>query len=274
MPALLHDQNKLEPSTRAFYRDALDLLLGVRLPFLIGGAYALERYTGIARHTKDLDVFVRRPDSEDVLEAFARAGYRTERTFPHWLGKVYRDDNILDVIYSSGNGIVEVDDDWFRHAVEGTVLDRTVLLTPAEEAIWSKSFVMERERFDGADINHLLLACADTLDWNRLLRRFEPDWHLLLVHLLLFRYVYPAEARRIPDRVLDQLLDRLQGERAGPPHAEPLCRGTLLSRAQYLIDIQEKGHRDARLPPWGKMTPEQIDRWTALIGVDNPSLER
>jgi hypothetical protein len=264
----------LDPDTRAFYCDALDLLAGTQIPFLLGGAYALERYTGIARHTKDLDVFVRRQDSEDVLEVLARAGYQCERTFPHWLGKVYRDGNILDVIYSSGNGIVEVDDDWFRHAVEGTVLQRTLLLTPPEESIWSKAYIMERERFDGADINHLLRACAGTLDWGRLLRRFEADWHLLLVHLILFSYVYPAEARRIPDAVLRQLVERLQGERITGAPAEPVCRGTLLSRSQYLIDIQEWGYRDARLPPWGKMTPEQIDLWTAAIGIDNPALER
>jgi hypothetical protein len=274
MPARLHDPSLLEPATRAFYCEALDLLAEGHLPFLLGGAYALERYTGITRHTKDLDVFVRRQDSEDILEAFARAGYQTERTFPHWLGKVYRDGNVLDVIHSSGNGVVEVDDEWFHNAVEGIVLERTVLLTPAEETIWSKAFVMERERFDGADINHLLRACADTLDWDRLLRRFDPDWHLLLAHLILFSYVYPAEARRIPDMVLWQLVDRLQRERSGPVHIDPLCRGPLLSRAQYLIDIREWDYRDPRLPPWGKMTPEQIDLWTAAIGIDNPALER
>jgi hypothetical protein len=34
----------------------------------------------------------------------------------------------------------------------------------AEEVIWSKAFVTERERYDGADIMHVLLACAETLD--------------------------------------------------------------------------------------------------------------
>ena len=29
------------------------------MPFLVGGAYAFARYTGIERHTKDFDVFVR-----------------------------------------------------------------------------------------------------------------------------------------------------------------------------------------------------------------------
>ena len=30
------------------------------------------------------------------------------------------------------------------------------LVVPAEEMIWSKAFIQERERFDGADIHHLL----------------------------------------------------------------------------------------------------------------------
>ena len=45
-----------------------------------------------------------------------------------------------------------------------------VKLAPAEEMIWSKAFIMERERYDGADVAHLLHACARRMDWQRLLR--------------------------------------------------------------------------------------------------------
>ena len=41
-----------------------------------------------------------------------------------------------------------------------------------------------------------------------------------------------------------------------------VCNGPLLSRTQYRADIEDWGYHDARLPPWGKMTPEQIERWT------------
>ena len=34
-------------------------------------------------------------------------------------------------------------------------------LIPAEEMIWSKAFIMERERYDGADVAHILRACAE-----------------------------------------------------------------------------------------------------------------
>src|SRR5262249_30892737 len=152
--------------------------------------YAYARYTGVVRHTKDFDLFLRPEDSERALTALTRAGYQTELTFPHWLGKAHRGNDFVDLIYSSGNGLARVDERWFEHAVEGEVLGVPAKLAPAEEILWSKAFIMERERFDGADVAHLLLCCAQNLDWDRLLARFGPHWRVLLTHLLLFGYVY------------------------------------------------------------------------------------
>jgi hypothetical protein len=44
-----------------------------------------------------------------------------------------------------------------------------------------------------------------------------------------------------------------------------VCRGTLLSREQYLFDIEQLGYTDARLRPHGAMTPEQAEIWTRAI---------
>ncbi len=71
-------------------------------------------------------------------------------------------------------------------------MDVEVLLAPPEEMIWSKSFVLERERYDGADVNHLLHACGESLDWERLLHRFDRYWEVLFSHLLLFQFAYPV----------------------------------------------------------------------------------
>jgi hypothetical protein len=157
----------------AFYVTSLTALRDASVPFLVGGAYALERYTGIVRDTKDLDVFVRGRDCDAALRALAEAGYPTELTFPHWLGKAAWGDAVVDVIFSSGNGCAPVDDEWFRYAVDAEVMGVPVQLCPAEETIWSKAFIMERERYDGADVAHLLHARGPSLDWHRLLRRFR-----------------------------------------------------------------------------------------------------
>ena len=88
-----------------FYRNVLTVLNRAGLPYLVGGAYAFKHYTGIARQTKDLDLFVMRSDYERIAELVTQAGYRCELTFPHWLAKIYCPDDFIDLIFNSGNGI-------------------------------------------------------------------------------------------------------------------------------------------------------------------------
>jgi hypothetical protein len=254
-------RDELDTHAFGFYRDALAAVRTAGVPFLVGGAYALAHYTGIIRHTKDLDLFVRRQDVARVLEALEGAGCSTELTFSHWLAKAFAGDDFVDVIFNSGNGACPVDDAWFAHAVAARVLGAEVGLCPAEEMIWQKAFIQERERFDGADVLHLLRACGSRLDWPHLLARFGANWRVLLGHLVGFGYVYPAEQDQIPAGVLRELVERLQTD--PEPGPAKLCRGPMLSRMQYLIDTEQWGYSDPRLPPWGRMTQEQITHWTA-----------
>jgi hypothetical protein len=127
---------------------------------------------------------------------------------------------------------------------------------------------MERERYDGNDVMHLLRARAGSLDWGRLIARFGGRWRVLLAHLILFGFVYPAERRGVPEAAISELLARLRAEGAADPPSDRVCQGTLLSRAQYLTDIGPWGYRDARLAPDVRMGPEDIERWTAGIAAD------
>ncbi|HEY3186816.1 MAG TPA: hypothetical protein VGJ70_05050, partial [Solirubrobacteraceae bacterium] len=167
------------------------------------------------------------------------------------------------------NGVAAVDDEWFEHAVDAVVLGVPVKLCPVEETIWSKAFIMERERFDGADVAHLLRACAPNLDWPRLLRRFGPHWRVLLTHLVMFGFIYPGERWRIPAGVTRELSARLADEFDTVVPDERLCYGTILSRAQYLTDIERWGYVDARLT-LGAMTADDIAHWTAAIEDREP----
>jgi hypothetical protein len=160
--------------------------------------------------------------------------------------------------------VCAVDDDWFRHAVPSTVMGEPVRLCPAEETIWSKAFVMERERYDGADIAHLLHARAEALDWGRLARRFGRHWRVLLSHLVLFGFIYPSERTRIPEPLMRRCLHLLEEEMRQAP-ARRICRGPITSRAQYLVDVQLWGYEDARLLPHGSMTESEASIWTAAI---------
>ena len=260
----------LDPQTFAFYTRSMRALNDAEVPYLVGGAYAFERYTSIARHTKDFDIFVRPGDLDDAFAILAGAGCETEITFPHWLGKAKCDGELVDIIFSSGNGIATVDDAWFEYAVDDCVLGVPAKLIPAEEMIWSKGFIMERERYDGADIAHVLHARADVLDWRRLLLRFGRHWRVLMSHLVLFGFIYPSERSRIPAWVMTELTRRLQRETASVPVSDsaPVCRGPILSRAQYLPDIEERGYVDVRLTHESAMNEDDIQLWTDGIKID------
>jgi hypothetical protein len=256
---------EFDADSTPFYRQVLETLNASGVPYLVGGAFALTCYTQVERQTKDLDLFIRRTDYPRVQHALRQAGHETELAHPHWLAKVHGGAFFLDLIFGSGNGICEVDDGWFAHAVQAQLLGLPVKIAPIEESIWSKAFIMERERYDGADVAHMLQAAAERLDWPHLLQRFGPHWRVLLSHLLLYGFVYPAERERVPAWVMQTLLERLHAEQATAPPPDRLCQGTLLSREQYLVDIEQQGYRDARIAPFGEMTAHEVAHWTQAI---------
>jgi Nucleotidyl transferase of unknown function (DUF2204) len=247
VPAATERFSPEEQDERHAHREALRLLQEQGFEPMVGGAYALKTHTGIWRDTKDLDLFLRKDRVGPALQALAQAGYRTELTDPLWLAKAFAGPYFIDLIFSSGNGIATVDDHWVRRAPAALVLDREALVVPAEEMIWQKAFIQERERFDGADIHHLLRCKGAQLDWDHLLSRFgERHWEVLLVHLITFRYSFPSDKEQVPERVMRGLMKRLEQREEEPASGDRVCRGTLLSRQQYLPATNVEGYRDAR----------------------------
>ncbi|TFZ07731.1 nucleotidyltransferase [Ramlibacter humi] len=266
LPVATSLEEEVAPHTAGFYRAALRTLADAGVPFLVGGAFAHACFTGIRRSTKDLDLFIRREDFDRVAALMRERGWRTEMTYPHWLAKVYGGEDFIDLIFNSGNGVTPVDDLWFHDNTETLVLGVPVRIANIEDGLLSKAFIMERERYDGADIAHLLQVNAELLDWPGLLQRFGPNWRVLLAHLTLFGYIYPGERHRIPAWVMDELANRLLQEVRQPPAADPhVCAGTLLSREQYLHDVEQLGYVDGRLTPASTMTPGDVALWTDAI---------
>ena len=130
--------------------------------------------------------------------------------------------------------------------------------------------MLERERFDGGDVAHILRASAERIDWPRLVARFGDYWRVLMVHLVMFGFVYPCERHRVPPGVLSELWTRLQRELGTPEAGQRVCRGTVLSRAQYLVDVERWGYVDPRLAPHGNLTEREAEIWTAGIADDGP----
>src|SRR5215813_5253700 len=148
---------------------AIRVLEAAGVEFLVGGAYAYAHYTGVYRDTKDLDLFLRPEDTGRAMAILDTDGWTTEWHPDGWLAKGYKGEYYVDLIFSSGNGVAVVDEVWFARAVPGRAFGQEVRLVSPEEMLWSKGFVMERERFDGADVTHLLRTMGPKLDWDHLL---------------------------------------------------------------------------------------------------------
>jgi hypothetical protein len=232
------------PIQHACRSKALEAMNSAGVEYVVGGAYAMREYAQIFRDTKDLDLFCARKSVLAALDALAAVGFRTEVTDPVWLAKGFHSSGeFVDVICSSGNGVADVDEHWFSRARPTHVLGVPCLVTPPEEIIWSRAFVLERERYDGADVNHILKSCAPFMNWEHLYRRFEPHPEVLLSHLVLYRFAYPDRRKDIPAWLMELLFERCRDDSSGD--ASGLCRGTLLSRCQYQSDLDE-GLIDAR----------------------------
>ena len=232
------------PEAEAFYVDSLRQLKRSGLPFLVAGTYAVSAYTGVYQPTKDLDVFCKAGDYPRILNHFRELGYETEIEDERWIAKVRKGPLFFDVIFNSTAALAPVNDGWFEEAYTAKVCGLEVRILPPTELVWSKAFLQDRERYDGADVAHVILKQHAAIDWKRLLSYMEQHWEVLLIHLLNFRFIYPSERDCIPRWLLDELLTRLK-ERADLPAPQMrICRGRLFSRRDYAIDVEEWGFAD------------------------------
>jgi hypothetical protein len=225
---------------RAFYNESIALLNKSGVPFMLGGGFAFFHYTGIYRDTKDLDIFCKPSDYPKILKLFADHGYRTELTDVRWLAKILKDEFFIDIIFDTVNNICRVDDTWLESASEGEFAGAPVKFLSAEELIWCKIYVQNRERFDGSDVNHIILRYGKSLDWKKIMMRLDQHWHLLLAQILIFQFVYPADYHDIiPKWVFDELMARAHEQYDLPPPVERVCRGPIIDQTQYKVDIKE-----------------------------------
>jgi len=232
------------PDALAFYAECLQHLQDSGLPYLLTGTHAVNAYTGMDRPPKDLDVFCRAGDYPRILKHLQPFGYELEVEDERWLAKVKKGPFFMDVIFNCTSGVAPVTDCWFEEDRTIALYGLQVPIVPPTELVWSKLFVQDRYRYDGADIAHVILKQSDAIDWRRLLCYAEQYWEVLLAHLINFRFIYPTERERIPAWLLDELLDRVRAQADLPPPRMKVCRGRHFSRADYQIDIEQWGFAD------------------------------
>ena len=231
------------PAQEQLFREVLALLNESGVPYVVSGAFALREHTGICRDTKDLDVFLPPEVVGEAMDFLARHGFECEVADPVWLAKAHRGDFFVDLITGMSTGTVTVTRDWVERATPSELFGVPVKVLGPEELIASKLFVTRRERFDGADIAHVLYGTHGRLDWPWLMSLVGEHWKVLLWQLVLFQYCYPAHADYVPREIWDDLLGRFQAEIASPDKGAEF-RGSLVDPRMFAIDVNEWGMPD------------------------------
>lgn len=213
------------------------------VPYAVAGAFALQKYTGIWRVTKDLDLFVKAADVPLALKYLAEHGFRCEVPDPIWLAKAHRGEYFVDLISGMSNAVIMVDDTWVQRARPAVIAGVASQIISVEDLLASKLFVIRRERFDGADIAHIIYRTQGKLQWERVLQLAGEHWEIVLWALILFRYIYPAHTDYVPLALWQELLARYTELVC---HSDPNApfRGSLVDDNIFSIDMKDWGLED------------------------------
>ena len=175
---------------------AIELLNDAGVPFVVGGAYAYATYTGIYRDTKDLDLFPRKRDAARARGAGAgRLAHGAQRTR---CGSTR--PSRASTSWTSSSGPATASRRWTTrgsstqdgHGVRPPVPDRA----RRGDDLVARPSSYERERYDGGGREPPDPSGRAGDGLGRLIGRFERYWEVLLSHLMMFRFAYPASGTR------------------------------------------------------------------------------
>ena len=144
----------------------------------------------------------------------------------------------MDLITAMSTGLIGVQASWFARARAAVVYGVTTRVLAPEVLVASKIFVARRERFDGADIAHVIYGTHRGFDWHRELELVGEHWEMLLWALVLFRYVYPGQSDYVPTEIWCELLGRFKREIQNPD-SNAQFRGSLVDDHMFAIDVNE-----------------------------------
>ncbi len=236
---------RLPPEQWAIYKAVMVQARLRGLQFAIGGGFATMTYTGQWRETKDIDLYLMQSDKYEMIRVLTDCGledyYQQQPYERHWIYRSYKEGVIVDVIWAMANRRAAVDEDWL-YGPELAVDGEHFRLVPAEETLWSKLYVLQRERCDWPDAMSLIYALGGGLNWRHLLERVKEDAPLLTALFYVFAWVCPNRARELPSWLWSEL--GVRREQAEPPPEGESNRASLLDSRPWLtptVDQEQIG---------------------------------
>jgi hypothetical protein len=210
---------------------------GIR--FGIGGSLAMASYGRLNRPTKDLDLYVMPEDRDCLIAVLTDLGlndYYPQVAYDRcWIYRAVKEDAIVDVIWQMANRRSQVDEGWLTHGARIRFGDQCIPLIALEELIWSKLYVLQRDRSDWPDILNLLHSSTEKIDWQRLLGRIGADAPLLYAVLRIYAWLDPVAATSLPGWLQHCAGLVLQSDTVDTPY-----RAALLDSRPWLFPDDDK----------------------------------
>lgn len=180
----------------------VDLAAARGLPVALAGGMAFAAHTGHYRHTKDSDLILLPRDRQAMVDIATETGlvdyYDREEYDRSWIYRATTGGVIVDLIWEMANHRAPVDEAWLTRGPLIDIHGTRIRLIGAEELIWAKMYIVQRDRCDWPDVVKLLEVLGPRLDWDYLLQRVGEDMALLGAAVSLFGWLCPVRARELP----------------------------------------------------------------------------
>ncbi|HSU33407.1 MAG TPA: hypothetical protein VLJ11_19420 [Bryobacteraceae bacterium] len=232
----------LPPEQWLLYRGVMNEALHRQIPFAIGGGMAAMAYAGQLRDTRDIDFYIQRQNRQAMIEVILDAGlldyYDRAPYDRNWIFRGIQDDLIVDVIWAMANQRAQVDPEWLNGPLV-SVDGLTFRLLRPEETLWTKLYVLQRDRCDWPDAINMLYSIGAELDWAYLFSRTAEDTPLMAALVRAFRWICPDRYEELPSAILE----RLSIADAAPEKGDCRQRARLLDSRPWFTPTLDKERR-------------------------------
>ncbi len=182
------------------------------IPFAIGGGFAFSHYSRRWRNTKDIDLYVVPDDRDAMIEITRVAGLADYYSvLPYDRRWIYRSfvavgsasdhppaDIIVDIMWQMANYRAQADGQWLSRGDLVSIRGWKLRMLPAEELLWSKLYILQKDRCDWGDLLNILYSRGSQLDWDHLVARVGDDKPVLAALVQLFTWACPGRALALP----------------------------------------------------------------------------
>lgn len=147
------------------------ILQQAEIPFVLGGGLAAWARGG-PRSEHDVDFLLRAEDADAALEAFDRAGLKTERPPEGWLYKAWHPNGtMIDLIFSPAGGPVTIER--IEQAPPLEVAALRVHVQPLEDLFSTKLLALTEQEPDFGSLLELARSLREQVDWDDVRARTE-----------------------------------------------------------------------------------------------------